>query len=90
MIMKNMDSTAHPLTTKPKKKISSLMSSQASGTMNMSRISDSRIMSNVFIMLSLFVMLQIYEIVLKVQNKNEESFCERCQPVDESGEAGII
>lgn len=87
--MKNMDSTAQPLTMKPKKKISSLMSSQASGTMNMSRISDSRIMSNVFIMLSLFVMLQIYEIVLKVQNKNEESFCEICQ-VDESGEAGII
>lgn len=70
--------------------MSSLMSSQASGTMNMSRISDSRIMSNVFIMLSLFVMLQIYEIVLKIQNKNKESFCDRCQPVDESGEAGII
>ena len=48
-IIKSTESKAHPLMTSPKKKISSLMSNQARGIMNISIISDSRIVSSVFI-----------------------------------------
>lgn len=49
MIIKITERKAQPLITSPKKKISSLMSNQARGIMNISMISDSRIVSSVFI-----------------------------------------
>ena len=56
MIIKITERKAHPLMTSPKKKISSLMSIQARGIITISIISDSRIVSSVFIIvLSLFV-----------------------------------
>lgn len=49
MIIKITERKAQPLITSPKKKISSLMSNQARGIMTISIISDSRIVSSVFI-----------------------------------------
>lgn len=68
MIMKMTDTIAHPLMMIPKKKISSLMSSHARGMIMMSSISESKIVSSVFIIVCLYLILQIYEISLEYAN----------------------
>lgn len=75
MIIKSTESKAHPLMTSPKKKISSLMSIQARGIMNISIISDSRIVSNVFIIFYLYLLMQIYEISFEKTNLFLIEFC---------------